>query len=99
MNDSLAVVLAILLIGVNGYFVAAEFSLISARRDRLQAWAEQGKARAVTVIRAGEQLPSMLAGAQLGITVSSLLLGRIGEPAVADLLGASFGWTGIPPAL
>jgi magnesium and cobalt exporter, CNNM family len=99
MNDLLAVALAILLIGINAFFVAAEFSLISARRDRLQALAEQGKASAVTVIRAGEQLPAMLAGAQLGVTVSSLLLGRIGEPSVADLLGVSFGWTGVPPAL
>jgi CBS domain containing-hemolysin-like protein len=99
MNDLLAVALAILLIGINAFFVAAEFSLISARRDRLQALAEQGKASAVTVIRAGEQLPAMLAGAQLGVTVSSLLLGRIGEPSVADLLRAAFGWTAVPPAL
>src|SRR5271166_2784365 len=99
MNDLLSVLSAMLLIGVNAFFVAAEFSLISARRDRLQALAEQGKASAVTVIRAGEQLPAMLAGAQLGVTVSSLLLGRIGEPAVADLLQASFGLTGIRPGL
>jgi CBS domain containing-hemolysin-like protein len=86
MNDVLGVLLAILLIGANAFFVGAEFSLISARRDRLEALAEQGKATAVTVIRAGEQLPSMLAGAQLGVTVASLLLGRIGESAVSDLL-------------
>jgi len=99
MNNALGVVLAILLIGANAFFVGAEFSLISARRDRLEALAEQGKARAVTVIRAGEQLPSMLAGAQLGVTVASLLLGRIGEPAVADLLRSAFGLTGMHPAL
>ncbi|OMC07721.1 hemolysin family protein [Mycobacterium sp. SP-6446] len=91
MNDTLGVVLAILLIGANGFFVGAEFSLISARRDRLEALAEQGKARAVTVIRAGEQLSSMLAGAQLGVTVASLLLGRIGESAVANLLRRGLG--------
>jgi CBS domain containing-hemolysin-like protein len=51
------------------------------------------------VIRAGEQLPAMLAGAQLGVTVASLLLGRIAEPAVAGLLQTAFGLTGIPPAL
>jgi CBS domain containing-hemolysin-like protein len=99
MNNTLGVVLAILLIGANAFFVGAEFSLISARRDRLEALAEQGKARAVTVIRAGEQLPSMLAGAQLGVTVASLLLGRIGEPAVADLLRTAFGFTDVHPAL
>lgn len=99
MSSLLAVLLAILLIALNGFFVGAEFALISARRDRLEALAEQGRASAVTVIRAGEQLPAMLAGAQLGVTVSSLLLGRIAEPAVASLLRSWLGLTGIPPAL
>ncbi len=62
--------------------------------------AEQGRSSAVTAIRAGEQLPLMFAGAQLGITVSSILLGRIGEPAVADLLQRPFDFVGgISPAL
>ena len=91
MDSTLGILLAILLIAVNAFFVGAEFSLISARRDRLQALAEQGKARAVTVLRAGEQLSSMLAGAQLGVTVASLLLGRIGESAVAELLRTTLG--------
>jgi CBS domain containing-hemolysin-like protein len=99
MNDVLGVLVAILLIATNAFFVAAEFSLISARRDRLQALAEQGRASAVTVIRAGEQLSSMLAGAQLGVTVASILLGRIGEASVADLLRKSFGLTDMHPAL
>jgi CBS domain containing-hemolysin-like protein len=99
MHEALGVLVAILLIGANAFFVGAEFSLISARRDRLEALAEQGKARAVTVIRAGEQLSSMLAGAQLGVTVASILLGRIGEQAVADLLHESFALTEMNPAL
>jgi CBS domain containing-hemolysin-like protein len=99
MNDALGVLVAILLIATNAFFVAAEFSLISARRDRLEALAEQGRASAVTVIRAGEQLSSMLAGAQLGVTVASILLGRIGEASVADLLRKSFGLTDMHPAL
>ena len=99
MSSLLAVLLAILLIALNAFFVGAEFALISARRDRLEALAEQGRASAVTVIRAGEQLPAMLAGAQLGVTVSSLLLGRIAEPAVAQVLRAWFGLTGVHPTL
>jgi CBS domain containing-hemolysin-like protein len=94
MNNTFGLLLAILLIAANAFFVAAEFSLISARRDRLEALAEQGKVRAVIVIRAGEQLSSMLAGSQLGVTIASLLLGRIGESAVADLLQSAFGLTG-----
>ncbi|MGD1111328.1 MAG: CNNM domain-containing protein, partial [Mycobacterium sp.] len=78
MNNTFGLLLALLLIAANAFFVAAEFSLISARRDRLEALAEQGKVRAVIVIRAGEQLSSMLAGSQLGVTIASLLLGRIG---------------------
>ena len=99
MPDVLGLLVAILLIGANAFFVGAEFSLISARRDRLEALAEQGRASAVTVIRAGEQLSSMLAGAQLGVTVASILLGRIGEASVADLLRTSLGLTGMHPAL
>lgn len=99
IHEALKVVAAILLIGANAFFVGAEFSLISARRDRLEALAEQGRTRAVTVIRAGEQLSSMLAGAQLGVTVASILLGRIGESVVADLLRTSLGLTRMHPAL
>ncbi len=99
MRDMLGVLAAILLVGANAFFVGAEFSLISARRDRLEALAEQGKSSAVTAMRAGEQLPLMFAGAQLGITVASILLGRIGEPAVADLLRRPFGLLGISHAL
>ena len=86
MGDIFGVLLTFVLLGANAFFVASEFSLISARRDRLEALAEQGKKSAVTVIRAGENLPLMLAGAQLGITICSILLGRVGEPAVAHLL-------------
>ena len=99
MADVLKLLLTILLIGANAFFVGAEFSLISVRRDRLEALAQQGRASAVTVIRAGERLPLMFAGAQLGITVASILLGRIGEPAVADLLRAPFSLLGPPDAL
>jgi CBS domain containing-hemolysin-like protein len=96
MGDFFGVVLTMLLLAANAFFVGAEFALISARRDRLEALAEQGKHRAVTVIRAGENLPVMLAGAQLGITICSILLGRVGEPAVAHLLEKPFGLIGIP---
>ena len=96
MGDFFGVVLTVLLLAANAFFVGAEFALISARRDRLEALAEQGKHSAVTVIRAGENLPVMLAGAQLGITICSILLGRVGEPAVAHLLEKPFHLIGIP---
>ncbi|MGA9492538.1 MAG: hemolysin family protein [Mycobacterium sp.] len=99
MRDVFGILATLLLVGANAFFVAAEFSLISARRDRLEALAEQGRSSAVTAMRAGEQLPLMFAGAQLGITVSSILLGRLGEPAVADLLRRPFDLFGLSPAL
>ncbi|HEY5841948.1 MAG TPA: hemolysin family protein [Mycobacterium sp.] len=98
-TDFLGVLLTVVLLAANAFFVGSEFALISARRDRLEALAEQGKKSAVTVIRAGEQLSLMLAGAQLGITICSILLGRVGEPAVAHLLEKPFDLVGIPDAL
>jgi CBS domain containing-hemolysin-like protein len=99
MGDLLGVLLTFVLLAANAFFVAAEFALISARRDRLEALAEQGKRSAITVIRAGENLSLMLAGAQLGITVCSILLGRVGEPAVAHLLDKPFDLFGVPDAV
>lgn len=99
MGDIFAVLLAVLLLAANAFFVGAEFALISARRDRLEALAEQGKRRAVTVIRAGQNLSVMLAGAQLGITICSILLGRVAEPAAAHLLEKPFELFGVPDAL
>ncbi|MDS1115033.1 hemolysin family protein [Gordonia westfalica] len=99
MGDLWAVVLAFALLAGNAFFVGAEFSLISARRDRLEALAESGKTRARTVIRAGENLSLMLAGAQLGITICSILLGRVGEPAVAHLIEKPLELAHVPHAL
>jgi CBS domain containing-hemolysin-like protein len=99
MNDLFGVVLTLLLLGANAFFVGSEFALISARRDRLEALAEQGKRSAVTVMRAGERLSLMLAGAQLGITICSILLGNVGEPAVAHLLEKPFAALQLPEAL
>ena len=99
MGDIFGVLLTVLLLAANAFFVGAEFALISARRDRLEALAEQGKRSAVTVIRAGQNLSVMLAGAQLGITICSILLGRVGEPAVAHLLEPPFDLVGVPDAV
>jgi CBS domain containing-hemolysin-like protein len=76
----------VVLLAANAFFVGAEFGLISARRDRLEALAKEGRTRAGTAIRAGQQLPLMIAGAQLGITLCSLALGALAEPAIAHLI-------------
>ncbi len=94
-----ALLVALLLLAGNAFFVGAEFALISARRDRLETMATQGVARARTVIRASEKLPLMLAAAQLGITICSLGLGSLGEPAVAHQLEWLIGPLGVPDAV
>ena len=99
MGDILAVLLAVFLLLGNAFFVGAEFSLISARRDRLESLLAQGKKRAKYVIEAGQNLSLMLAAAQLGITICSILLGRVGESAVAHLIEKPMELVGIPEAL
>ncbi|WP_227982549.1 hemolysin family protein [Nocardia spumae] len=99
MGDLFGLLLTFVLLGTNAFFVGAEFALISARRDRLETLAAQGKRGAGTVIGAAEHLSMMLAAAQLGITICSLLLGRIGEPAIAHLLERPFDLAGVPDQL
>ncbi|MDN5861096.1 MAG: hemolysin family protein, partial [Pseudonocardia sp.] len=98
-GDLLALLAAVLLLGANAFFVGAEFALVSARRDRLEAMAHAKVAGARTVLRASADLSRMLAASQLGITICSLLLGRLGEPAVAHLIEAPFAWSGLPDAV
>jgi CBS domain containing-hemolysin-like protein len=97
-GDVLALLAAVALLAANAFFVGAEFALISARRDRLEAMAAAGTASAHTVLRAGADLSRMLAASQLGITICSLLLGRLGEPAVAHLIERPLHWAGLPDA-
>lgn len=99
MNDLLAIAMIFVLLLANAFFVGAEFSLISSRRDRLESLVEQGNGRAQMVINAGKDVSRMLAGAQLGITICSLLLGLIGEPAVAHQLDGLFALLHLPQYL
>ncbi len=99
MNNLFGVLLTVVLLAGNAFFVGAEFALISARRDRLEALVAQGKKRALTVIKAGENLSLMLAAAQLGITICSILLGKVAEPAIAHLLEVPMEAVGLPDGL
>ncbi|MFN2388510.1 MAG: hemolysin family protein, partial [Actinomycetota bacterium] len=82
----LAVGVALLLL--NAFFVAAEFAAVAARRERIESLAQGGKLAARTAIKSSRELSFMLAGAQLGITMASLGLGFVAEPAVAHLIEA-----------
>ncbi len=87
-----------LLVG-NGLFVAAEFAVISARRSQVEAAAARGHAAAGSTLFAMEHVSLMLACAQLGVTVCSLGLGAVAEPAVAGLLEPVLDLLGLPRAL
>mgnify|MGYP001286687618 CR=1 FL=1 len=78
----------LVLVAANGYFVAAEFSLVAVRRSRVAELVAAGRLNAKALERALDHLDANLAATQLGITISSLGLGWIGEPALAHLIEA-----------
>jgi CBS domain containing-hemolysin-like protein len=87
---------AVLLLLGNAFFVGSEFSLIASRRTVVEPLAATSR-RARAALRAMNDIPLMIAGAQLGITICSLGLGALAEPALAHLLEAPFEAVGIPP--
>src|SRR5215470_4240201 len=85
--DILIKICAILaLVGLNAFFVAAEFALVGARATRLQTFAEAGDRRARLALRALGHLDDYISGTQFGITLASLALGWLGEATLATLL-------------
>ncbi len=84
-----ALVATVVLLLANAFFVAVEFALIASRRTKIEAMADEGNIRARVGLSAIRDLNPQLAGAQLGITIASLLLGAIAEPAFADLVESS----------
>jgi putative hemolysin len=80
------------LVAVNGFFSAAEFALVAVRLSRVRQLVEQGNARARVVQELLGQLDRVVSGVQVGITLTSLGLGAIGEPALAQLFRPLFAW-------
>jgi CBS domain containing-hemolysin-like protein len=86
--SAMYIVSVILLVAANGFFVASEFSLVAVRRSRIVALAETGNQRAKLLLELLDHLNAYISATQLGITMASLALGWIGEPALARLLEA-----------
>lgn len=84
---------------VNAFFVGAEFALISVRRSQIEPEAEAGNRRARSVLWGLEHVSALLAAAQLGITLCTLVLGIVAEPAIAHLLEPVFDAVGVPHGL
>ncbi|MDX6649494.1 MAG: magnesium and cobalt exporter, family [Solirubrobacteraceae bacterium] len=80
-----------LLVLVNGFFVAAEFALVRARKSKLEAMAEQGLPGAAAAVSEVENISEALSACQLGITLASIAIGFLGEPAIAKLIEPLFG--------
>jgi len=94
-REWLLLALVVVLLAFSAYFVAAEFSLIAARRTVIEPMAVSS-ARARTTLKAMENVSRMMPCAQLGITLCGVLLGALGEPAVAALLEPVFHSLGVP---
>jgi CBS domain containing-hemolysin-like protein len=82
----LLLVLLLLLIAVNGFFVAAEFAIVRSRRSRLEQLREEGDKRATAALNQVDNVDQYVATSQVGITLASLGIGFLGEPALAKLM-------------
>jgi CBS domain containing-hemolysin-like protein len=98
VTSFLQLLLAVLLVFANGFFVGAEFALVSVRRSQVEPLAAKQR-RARTVLHGLENLPHMMAAAQFGVTICSLTLGAVAEPTVSHLLEPAFTAIGLPAGL
>ncbi|QTV79429.1 hemolysin family protein [Microbacterium sp. NIBRBAC000506063] len=96
MSDWAGLVWLVVLLAANAFFVGAEFAVISARRSQIEPRAERGSRAAKTALYAMEHATLMLATSQLGITICSLLILNVSEPAIHHLLAVpmhALGWS------
>ncbi|MGV9922405.1 hemolysin family protein [Nocardia rhamnosiphila] len=99
LNIALGIVVVLLITAVTGYFVAQEFAFMAVDRSRLKAGAAAGDRAAGRALRVTRRTSFMLSGAQLGITVTGLLVGYVAEPLIGRGLGDLLGGAGVPAAV
>ena len=98
MSTGTALIIGVILLALNAFFVGAEFAIMSARRSRIEPLADAVSKRAKTVLWALENVTLMLAACQLGVTLCSTSLGAVAEPAIANALTGPFHSLGLPTA-
>ncbi|WKN13408.1 hemolysin family protein [Streptomyces sp. JUS-F4] len=98
MTEVLLLLVALLLCVACGAFVAAEFSLTTVERGELERAVERGDRGAASALKAVRGLTFQLSGAQLGITVTNLVIGMLSEPSIAKLIRSPVEAAGLPPA-
>lgn len=99
LNIALGIVVVLLITAATGYFVAQEFAFMAVDRSRLKAGAAAGDRAAGRALRVTRRTSFMLSGAQLGITVTGLLVGYVAEPLIGRGLGELLGGAGVPAAV
>ena len=92
MDGGAAIVLAIFLVLVNGFFVSAEYAFVRVRGTQLDELAKTGERRAKLAAQISDDIEPYISTVQLGVTLASLGVGLIGEPAVSHLIDPLFGW-------
>jgi CBS domain containing-hemolysin-like protein len=92
----LGIVVILAIIAANGYFVAQEFAYMSVDRTRLAARAAEGDKAAKRALKVTKRTSFMLSGAQLGITITGLLVGFVAEPLIGESVGVLLGGVGVP---
>ena len=89
--SALLLALLLLLVAINGFFVAAEFALVRTRRGKIEQLAKEGESGAEEVVEQLDKIDESLSACQVGITMASIGIGFLGEPALAELLEPAFG--------
>ena len=95
----LGLLMVIVITAATGYFVAQEFAYVAVDRGKLRRLADEGDPSAVRALKVTERLSFMLSGAQLGITVTTLLVGYVAEPYLGDGLADLLGLASVPAAV
>lgn len=96
MTEVFGLLGVVALIAANGYFVAAEFAFVASRRQKFAEAAENGDRKSARALQVHKRLSFMLSGAQLGITITSLVLGFIARPAIAGVIEGPLESLGVP---
>jgi CBS domain containing-hemolysin-like protein len=89
--NGLQLILAALLVGVNAFFVVAEYALVRSRRARLEGMSEEGSGGAALALHQLDRINEYISAVQIGVTMTSLGIGALGEPALAHLLEGALG--------
>src|SRR5665811_2476337 len=90
MSAVLLILLVLALVAVNGFFVAGEFAIVRSRRGRLESAAEEGRRSAKLALHQLDHVDEYVATSQVGITLASIGIGFLGEPAIASLIEPLF---------